>query len=409
MMSHYQTGDTKFRLTMLPSEAKTINGDFVLEQLGGGEFMETRNKAMDTNNKAKDIYKIPARLGKIFIAINLIIVLMYSLSGCAGKHTQSGVRDFVVEKCGLKNFAVSDEPKKAEDKYRNSVLLWDITLGGKEKIVFHVWEDYGWVPGAGSNSLFTDCDDVMLRYYFESYNGFTNFKLDTSMHGETEWNEIYASYTDRDSLHKRLDELNKFHDFVISKGFQKEYSMRYNLLFENPLRHNVEDDVEDGDFSGFVTSFDDEDRITAEQNYLYACIDYRFENHLLKFTKEEIKTFVKEQKYRIGISRGDKNYVYDDLLPSKFGYGISFGTLFEILKREGLEVKGNSWKYSYIDERGNKYDFSYDFFKQNPEDPEGKVWYFYLKNGEPVWMDAYFYNHLHEYKIAEITGLKLDA
>ncbi len=171
----------------------------------------------------------------------------------------------------------------------------------------------------------------------------------------------------------------------------------------------VEYEVDDGDEGGYVTSFDDEDRRDAEEQYLSTCIDYRFEEHLLDFTEKEIKDFVKQQEDQIGIAHeNDGNYVYyDDLLANKYSYGISFGTLFEILKREGFAVEGNSWRYSYTDEQGNKYDFSYDFVKKNPEDPEYKTWYYYLKNGETVWMDYRFYNHLRGKELEEITGLQI--
>ncbi len=254
----------------------------------------------------------------------------------------------------------------------------------------------------------------MLRHYTEDYDGFTNFKLDKSIDEGMEWNRISATYKDRESLHEILDELSKFRDFVESKGFKKEFSMKYSIIFDNPIRNNVVKDeedsvVDDGDEDGFVTSFDHEDRIQVEEKLLYACIDYRFEENLLEFKEEEIKKFVKKQEDQIGVSHdnGETYTYYDDLLASEYGYGISFATLFEILKREGLKVEGNPWKYSYIDQNGNRYEFSYDFTKENPDDPDKDIWYYYLKNGEIVWMDYYFYNHLYVTKAEEITGLKL--
>ncbi len=351
---------------------------------------------------------------KVILAIILITGLILMLSGCTEEYTRKDVRNFIIAKYGFDNFSVSEEPEEVEDEDGYNDLLWTITIDSEEKIVFHVLDSYSWQFESISNSLWTDYEDVMLRHCYEKYDGLMNFTLDTRIDDGMEVNSISAKYTDRKSLNDRLNELSKFSDFVIAQGFTEEMCMRYNLLFDNPIRNNVmndEDDyaVDDGDYSASVTSFDDEDRILAEETYLYSCIDYRFEENLLEFTEEEIKAVVKKQNDQVGISYGgeDDYTYYEDLLASQYRYGISFGTLFEILTREGLEVEGNSWRYLYIDEEGNKYEFSYDFVKENPEDSEGNIWYYYLKNGKTVWMDYYFYNHLYVTEAEEITGLNL--
>ncbi len=377
--------------------------------------MDIKSKVEKSKDKVKKKSKMSSLNGKILLIAILIVLLMSSFSGCVKDYTKKDIRRYIIGQYGFDNFTVVEGPKEVEGEDGYTDLLWTLQTNTEDKIVFHVLDDRSWKLESVSNSLFTDFESVMLRYYAERYDGFENFKLDKEVKQGMEWNEIYATYKDRESLNEALDELNEFRDFVNSEGFEKELCMRYLLIFDNPIRYNVvenenevEYEVDDGDEGGYVTSFDDKNRRDVEEEYLSTCIDYRFEQHLLDFTEKEIKDFVKQQKDQIGIDHeNDGEYVYyDDLLASKYGYGVSFGTLFEILKREGFAVEGNVWHYSYIDEQGNKYDFSYDFVKKNPEDPEHKTWYYYLKNGETVWMDYCFYNHLHVNELEEITGLK---
>ena len=115
---------------------------------------------------------------------------------------------------------------------------------------------------------------------------------------------------------------------------------------------------------------------------------------------------VSEHKYQIAIIKEDNTTFYDDLCASQFGYGISFGTLYEILEREGFNVSGNNEHYSFADFNGNIYEISYDFINVDGKNDESNH-YYYLKNGEPVKMAADFYNHFSANKIEEMCGLKL--
>ncbi len=69
-------------------------------------------------------------------------------------------------------------------------------------------------------------------------------------------------------------------------------------------------------------------------------------------TGDTVKEAVNESDYRLAIVRENGTFLYDDLCASGSDE-VSFGTLYEILKREGFDVKGNNEHYSFTDASQN--------------------------------------------------------
>ena len=91
------------------------------------------------------------------------------------------------------------------------------------------------------------------------------------------------------------------------------------------------------------------------------------------------------------------------------GRNITFGSLYEIPKREGFDPKGNTWHYSFNGIIGDKYEISYDFndYTYTYGDDHKETGFYYIKSGEKVPMNYYDEYYFSEEKIEEITGLRL--
>ena len=89
----------------------------------------------------------------------------------------------------------------------------------------------------------------------------------------------------------------------------------------------------------------------------------------------------------------------DDLMCSFFSYGISFPTIYEVLSRSAYPVSGTKDEFTFEGIDGSIYQMSESYIEND--------WYYYIKDGEHVPMDAYFYDHFDVGKIKELTGIEV--
>ena len=158
-------------------------------------------------------------------------------------------------------------------------------------------------------------------------------------------------------------------------------------------------------------------------NYLACVLDYRFENALSEFSPEEIDTLVNlPGTVRIYKAVGgdsdaspaaadpSQREYYDDVIGNPRYAGISFGTLYEILKKEGFKPSGNAWHFSFRGPEGNLYEMSYDFNDLSGyNDKQGKLrkGYYYIRDDRKVRMSSYYANHFEASEINALTGLRI--
>ena len=84
--------------------------------------------------------------------------------------------------------------------------------------------------------------------------------------------------------------------------------------------------------------------------------------------------------------------------------------LYEILKREGFDVKGSNEHYSFTDASQNIYEISYPSDAVIDVDGESneRNRSCFLKNGVPVEREYKLYYAFRTSEIEEMSGLKLD-
>ncbi len=362
-----------------------------------------------------------------FRCLTLTAALGLLLTGCMTKdYGQSDIESFL-EKEGVQQFSLSKEyrEQKGDDGYTDKI--WDVTAqtpdGGE--ISFHVIDDYHWGMESLTNYLRTDYEDALLIYCAEKCDAFEQISLET---GEAEGMiraYLVCPYDTRAEIKSGYEEVMAFQTFVEKAGVQGEYYFTVYFQMQNPLRNVVcppgnHYEMDDGDFRMYVTSADESSLKDGEERFIRTCADYRFEDALADFTQEEIEEALNKGEHRIGVhddGLAENEYrVLPGLSASNFSYGISFGCLYRILEWEmdgdldggqTLNLSGDPWHYSFTGADGAEYEISYDFHQYNEEDPEHESYYYYLKDGEVVWMDAFFYNHFRVSTVKEMTGMEL--
>ena len=346
--------------------------------------------------------------GKIVITLLLPVLL---LGGCRTEYDRGDIFQYLQEKYDMPWFAVSKDPKKMTDEQGYTDYLWTVKLKDDSKLVFHVLDDTGWGMESVSNYLWTDFDDVVTCQRYEEYGGIPQFQLEVirdEVHDGMISSTLIASYETVQQLQQRFDALQEFSEFYEENGYETRF--RVNIQMENPLRYRCKYVVDDGDYISSSKEFTTDDYNKALRKYILTCMDYRFEEQLKQFTREEIAQALSDYNYCLGIYRdgtedGEPDY-YTDLCANQYAYGVSFGTLYEILNREGRDITGNSWHYSFEGVDGCNYEISYDFCDYPFKTDEGTCnGYYFLKDGEKVPMAVYFYNHFTKREIREMTGL----
>ena len=355
------------------------------------------------------------------------IVLCAALSGCVNirigtkdeEKTEPStdpadkVADYVRDELKIDGAKIDPDSKevKGEDGFTDT--LWSV-YDEKSDVTFYVSDNSYWPGEMLESSLTDDYDDSIFEKFMSS------IKLDDLTYEITEKDglksaNIVTEYKDRAGLSTVMDELEQVKEYFDNLGY-KDLKIPYQIKYMNPLRTNIEDrEIDDGDCRGLIYDYDEAELKSGyEEKYLLCALDYRFDDAIADFTDQEIKEIISDSNNveRLGIVKDGKTVMYEDLIANGVGYGVSFGSLYEVLKREGLDVSGTDQHYSFTGKNGHVYEISYDFNDLETEDykdNDGKMikGYYYIKDGEKTAMYAYKYNHFTADEIKEITGIEV--
>lgn len=348
--------------------------------------------------------------------------LSFLFTACAKEYTKEDVEKYVKESIGVKHFEVSDnfDSVEGEDGYIDN--KWTVKVLDDSNITFSVLDDFYWGMESVGNSLEDDYNDCVLEHFAKDYE-FSNLKLEIERE-EIVSRKISGSFKNKKELEKLFKELKEFLKFVSEENYDIEVMVEFK--YENPIMNSDIYEIEDLEYSGWFYSGDTDDEYSEKlsgvvKEYLTTCITNQFKENLEDFTEKEIKEVVDDSEYRIGILRqGDENIAYayyEDLLADY--YKINFATLYEILRREGYEVSGDSYHYCFYDKSGDKYEISYDFYDKSRKEYETVVssegydihyngkGYYYIKNGEIISMVYGDNPSFQEEEINELIGLNL--
>lgn len=294
----------------------------------------------------------------------MAVICNLCLTGCVTEYDRDDVAAYAEEQLKLKHCKVSSNYQEVENQEGYTDHVWTVT-DKDNQVEFHIIDYFTWA-------------------------------------GETLCNYLRDDYSEA-VVYQKKDEL----DFE---------SLQADFYMENG-RYRTIGEYEDtsGDTIGVLSNEINYQKFLF--HYILTSYDYRYEV-IDTFASEDIEKALSELDRFVGIYEGDKEEwedyetekirYYDDLVADQYGYGISFSTLYEILKREGFEPEGEPWHYLFVGAEDVFYEISYDFNDYPFEsDGEKKYGYYYKKDEEKMPMGYYFYTHFRPYQIEEMTGLKV--
>ena len=221
---------------------------------------------------------------------------------------------------------------------------------------------------------------------------------------------LIGKFDSKEELRQLYAESESLQAYAAEKGFDIPGSFSYHLLMQSPIRGDsmLNHFIYDGDSIGCVTNITGDTVKEAMAEYVQAYTEYHFSDLYDKFTEDEVTEAVSGSDYRLAMVRENGTVFYNDLCASGSDE-VSFGTLYEILEREGFDVKGNNEHYSFTDASQNTYEIAYpsdDFINANGTTNESDHSCF-LKNGVPVEREYNDYYDVTTSEIEEMFGLKL--
>ncbi len=335
--------------------------------------------------------------------IMLIAVLCITfLCGCRTDYDKKDIKEYVKEEYGLKSVSVQQEPEAIKDENDSTDYIWMVT-DKKHNMSFRVLDDFQADSLFPDNHLTSDYEDVRLAQAFEQYDA-KKLSLETKTQYALCRATIRGNYSSRQELQELFEETDAF----LKEYLDNEVKISIHFTMDTPYREAVEGyEMDSGDYRSTDVEFTKNKQEEAEENLILTALDYRLDTYLEEFTEEEIEEAVANSKYRLGVADSEEGpyEYYDDLVASRFSYGVSFSTLYEILIREGYPVEGDKNHYSFVGVDGSTYEISCDFVGYEYKD--GKIGYYYLKDHVETPMDAYFYNHFETPFIRDTTGINL--
>ncbi len=375
----------------------------------------------------RDQFYILRRLAGV---LPLLLIALLA-AGCVRKYVRSDIRSYARKLTGRSNLEVSEgyrEIQEDEEGYLDH--LWTVT-DRDSGVVFHILDDYYWALEEVENQLLDDYDSSVFLHLLDQ-NAIPETRglyLKQSSQSGLVQAEIICRFTDGQSLQDLYEELKSIRKAAEDAGYP-DLKVKYTVQYYHPLREAVQYDTGEGDTTGNLGSLNDEAFALMRKNYLACVLDYRFEDRLAEFTQEEIEDLVHApDTVRIYKNEGDGpegadegatagapaetadengRIYYEGLIGNPRYAGISFGTLYELLTREGVKVSGNAWHYAFKAPDGKTIEISYDFNDLSGfNDSEGKLrkGYYYVRDGLKVRMKAYYANHFEASEIAALTGL----
>lgn len=347
---------------------------------------------------------------KIGFAASIFLFVMLSLliSGCAQPTDTNEAKKWFEQEYGQK-VLMSKNYFEREDDEGYTERVWTAYLKDYPDIKFEIVSD----PSSGlfgiDYNLKTDFDYQFGKYYFEEYK---------KLHDECEleignrdytYNGVVLSgyYEDRSQIEPVCKMFEAFDEYLDDQPIA--IYAQYGLGYKNILL----DAKGDNDTIATIDADSSIDKLKSDALYEYTLYCIQYQINLDEFTPEEIEEVVSQQrendKFVLTLPDGE-SVQYNDLMKRRFGYGLTYGTVYEVLRRnEYPTLKGDASHYSFIGADGSKYEISYDFndalYAADDVEYEG---YYYLKDGEQVLMDYYWYNFFASYKLEEMTGYSFE-
>jgi len=341
------------------------------------------------------------------IGLFLLSALVSACNGGAKIHSRGDIKRYIKQNYNFDDYSLSKESKEINGDY-----YWTVTVEGDYGCTFHV-EDYysdGFGGMFSSRHLHDDYSSNALIKLYEAYGKNDIFTMEVSDDGQWKSARLHTTFSNRAELEAALEEVKDFLEY--KEKYTDNVTVCIDMDFAHKLRCQTEYQIDDGDYLENLMVYTDEVYEEAMKKYIKVCMDYRYEELLADFTQQELESAIADSGRSVAILKSDGEGetfdCYKDLCTSRSGSGVSFGTLYEILKREGIEVKGDSWHYNFTGIDGAVYEISYDFREAVREGGELTYkYYYYYKDDEKIKMEYSGDNHFSVQEVKDMTGLVL--
>ncbi len=329
----------------------------------------------------------------------LLLLAVLPIGGCRLEHYDRSEIVEWADKNFDKRVTISRDyiQRLNDDGYTDHV--WEASLKDDTGLKFEIISHKYYGLESVTCSIESTWRSVYGEYFFNQYT--------TEHHTEyapaEQWNPtgrylIAAFFDDRIGMDALFAEAAQIEAFM--EAFDAPDCLSYDLILNDPVGSPRYTDVTERISGEKMEKVRDKLLMELALN----CADHRFD--LEQFTLEELENVIAEdgRPFVLTLSDGSQRE-YSDLTLSRFGHGMSFGTLYEVLVREGYDVQGSSADYTFTGIDGNEYRMSYSFNDYPYNTGSGVMnGYYYLRNGEEVPMEYFFYNHFRSQDIEKMTG-----
>lgn len=362
--------------------------------------------------------------------IFLIGTLLANLTGCATPehYGRSDIKEYVEENIGLDKFSVSRSYKKAKDLDPRMVdKIWTVT-DKKSGLEFHV-VDYRYPEGEYSfgvtNKLIDDYSQQVIAQFSDKLPELPGFdysqmeESDKSYGYLTEYGflngTLHTSFRTKSDLVNVQNSLEELRSAIDDLGIPRPENLETLLAQENEYTDGVTD------MSEYINIWDDFDYEHLMEDYVRSLFEYRCDEEAINdIPHDEAVKYLTSETFMsgglwidfVGVYHNGTDKpadYYDDIIYMSRGTrNLSFGSIYEVMKREGLKVEGTPVHFKFKGIDGSEYEMSFDYYDLEPSkstSEEYKRWY-YMKDGEKVPLSSPFYFGLHSDTIEEMTGIQ---
>ena len=332
----------------------------------------------------------------------ILCFLMLLLTGCRLTHyTRKEARRYLKEQFPGEDFQISFFYKTRPSQrgtgrgYRDRV--WNVRMKDKTKLSFEVVSNEAYGRESVDHWLTTNYDHVYGKYYFEQYqkNESTSFFFDKE--GSSAW--LKTKYLNRTKLNEAISEAWNINEYIKSQNHFLEPTYEFKII--SPL-----DQVyEENDTTYWTHEFTSKEELLEAVTCSYALYCAKYRLNINEFKDQELRDWIASDNRSdiVQIVREDGTYeIYDDLIFKSSG--ISFGTLYEVLSRNGFHTEGTPERFSVVGIHNDEYEFSYSYHNCYSGKSD-KTGYYYKKNGEIIPMKDNMQCWIKKSLFEEISGM----
>lgn len=329
--------------------------------------------------------------------ISLLFIFCLFICGCTENHDREDVKNYVKKQLNLTDIEISKKYKEKKDKEGYTDKIWTV-VDKKNNITFHVIDDYGYSGESVSNSLTNNYDVSVFKNYYPKMKKQDNIEVDENDTGYSNL-VLNCKYKNKKEIDECYNSLKYYGDYLKNKGFT--IYINYQVTYDKEMVGIKNYDADTvGNYKGTMSKKQYNKILLRYYSYGVA---YQITDILDEMNDSDMNdVYNYEENYRIYTIKNDEKKYYENVITSTSS-GISYGSLYRVLKEEGFKLSGDVNHYTVFSNDGTKYEISYDF-KETDND---EIKYYYYKNGTKTEMDSYHTDDFGFWQVKDMFKLDL--